>query len=333
MQRVLLTLLAVTVLAALAGCGDDDCPACPKTGPILNVSVHKIDFGATGTAAVFSITNEGDKDLSWDITFDNADWLQLSAVSGTDDEVVTCTADRGQLAHIGVSRTTLIIECNGINTARDSIEVFIFKGGEWLITDGGDFDTCWVVDDYDYYWVKGFRLPDGLTAAFVDSVAFHFCEGDGAIQLLGFTAQWSSSQFFWYPGNLIFTSSVAYEVPSGWSTIPARFYISESPFFFGYLQVDATLPRPSIDTGAETDTIGSLRARDFAEDPDNPDLYWELDDAFQTLAIRLFISPVLEYNPKLSPDLMLDRYRTNLSESLARRGCYPRSIEPQLRLR
>lgn len=328
MLRTLSALFATLLLVALSGCGDDDCPSCPGTGAILHLSTHKIDFGANSTVATFTIINKGQKTLSWDITVNDGAWLDLSSSSGSDEKIITCTAHRDMLPGIGVSRATILINANGVNTIRDSIEVFILNAGEWQISDRGEFDTCWVVDEYDYYWVKGFALPPGMTRVFVDSVAFHFCEGDGAIQLLGFDSQWETEQFFWFPRNLTFASEVAYQVPSGWSVIPVGMFVSESPFFFGYLQTELTLPRPSVDTLTETDTIGSLRARDFAQNPNDPDLFWELSTDFQTLAIRVFLSPVIEYNPKVSTERERQEYQRIVQEALAGRGIYVGSVEP-----
>jgi hypothetical protein len=330
MLRRFALLFIPLLLVMLAGCSDNNCPTCAQKGPIFYVTTHKIDFGATETVATFTIVNKGEKTLTWDINFGSVDWLDLSATSGTGDKVVTCTADRSNLPNIGVFRATIIIDSNGDNMTRDSIEVFILDSGTWLITDGGEFDTCWVVDQYDYYWVKGFALPNGVDAAFVDSVSFNFCEGGGAIQLLGFDAQWSSDQEFWFPLDLVYASDAAYIVPDGWSTIPANMYVSNTPFFFGYFQTESDLPRPSIDTMSDIDTVGSLRARDFAEDPNNPDLYWELAPGFQTLAIRVFISPVIEYDPKRTVAVDYGVYGKYVREQFARRGCNIANIEPGL---
>ena len=300
MLRMFTLLLAALLFLALAGCGDQECATCPETPAIFYVTKHKIDFGATLTTAVFTIVNKGEKDLTWTIDYGDVAWLEVSPTTDTNDKVITCTADRSKLPSLGVFRATIVVTSDGTNTQSDDIEVSILNGDRWLITDRGEADTCWAVDQFDYYWVKGFTIPDGLDAVFVDSLSFYFCEADTTIQLLAFSAQYNEEFSLYFPNNLIYASDLLYLVPSGWVTIPVNIYISTSPFYVGYNQIAATLPLPGIDTVSTLDTIGSRRARDFAENPDNPELYWEQNDSLETLLIRAFVSPVLEYNPKLA---------------------------------
>ena len=331
MIRKLTLFLLLTVALLLVGCdGDNECANCPETGAIIYVTTHQVNLGAGEANGVFSIINKGEKALSWSISTSDAPWLSLSTTSGTNDAIITITADRSQLASIGVFRATLTISSNAINAENETVEVFILNGGQWLATDTDEVDSCWAVDQFDYYWVKGFRLPPGVTSAFVDSVSFNFCEADTVIQLLAFSAVWNTDLELWFPENLIFASEALYQVPSGWSTIPVKLFIAESPFYVGYAQLGATGPKPGIDYEVDVDTIGARRARDFDENPQAPNLFWEQNTDFETLLIRAFISPIIEYNPKLVPGS--SRYYENLlAHQLAERGARPVSLLPRIR--
>lgn len=179
MRRVCALSLLLIAAILLAGCSDDDCPICAGNDPILLLNKHKIDFGATSTSAAFTISNRGTGSLPWELevvyrpffskqnSAVQSRWLSLSTLSGSGDATITCTADRGRLDYLGISRAVIYIDApTAANSTRDSVEVFILNSGEWLITDDGTFENCWQVDALDYYWVKGFFLPPDAVRRF-----------------------------------------------------------------------------------------------------------------------------------------------------------------------
>ncbi|MFH2057021.1 MAG: hypothetical protein ABIJ61_13765 [bacterium] len=331
MMRKLALLPVLIIALLLVGCSSDDqCASCPQTGAIIYITTHKVDFGDDQTSGVFSIINKGEKALSWSISVSNAPWLSLSAVSGTDDATITLTASRSLLTQIGAGRAIITISSNAINAETEEIEVYILNAGEWLDTDTGVRDSCRAADEYDYYWLKGFALPDGSEEAFIDSVSFNVCDVD-TVFIVAFSADWRPEGQLWLPSSVIYASDAAYVLPDGWGTIPLNLYTSEPLIFIGFAKASAagTGPRPGVGATVEADTVGSGRV---FQDPADPDfLYWEtFDDPMVTLLIRAFISPVIEYNPKLAP--ADSRYYENLlAERMAERGARPVSILPRIR--
>lgn len=327
-----LALLPILILALLlVGCSsDDECASCPETGAIIFVTSHKIDFSDQQTSKVFSIINKGEKALSWSITVSDAPWLTLSAMSGTDDATITLTADRGMLSQLGIARATITISSNAINAETEQIEVYILNGGRWLNTDTGDRDSCRTVEELDTYWLKGFALQTGTSGIFVDSLSFNVCDVD-TIVIVAFSAVWNPDGQLWVPSNPIFVSDAAYVLPDGWSTVAAGLYATKSPIFLGFAEVSSTGPgpRPGAGVTLEADTVGSGRVYQDAGDPSL--LWWEtFDDPMATLLIRAFVSPVLEYNPKLATTDS-HYYESLLAEHLATSGVRSVSIRPRLR--
>ncbi len=329
MIRKLALFMLLTVALLLVGCdSDDECANCPETGAIIFVTSHKVDLGAGQASGVFSIINKGGEALAWSISSSDAPWLSLSTTSGTNDAIITITADREQLTTIGVFRATLTISSNAINTESETVEVFIFNGGQWLVTDLGDRDSCHVVDANDIWWLKGFAFPQGVTSAFIDSISVNLCDTD-TIQIIAFTADHDQDNDMWLPGNVIYLSEVAYVLPEGWSTVPVDIYSQAPLVFLGYIQLSVDGPRPGIGTSAEPDTIGSGRVFEDPEDPNS--LFWStFDDPLTTLLMRAFISPVIEYNPKLVPGSS-QYYENLLARRLAERGAQPVSLLPRIR--
>jgi hypothetical protein len=326
------------MLAALllTGCDNDDCPSCPEEGPIMYLDRHRVDFGAADTVATFAIVNRGDGSLAWDLNHNGAPWLSLSissgSLSGDQQAVINCAADRSQLNQPGIYRATITINSNGNNAVRDSLHVYLLDGGDWLIADEEQFDFCLTPNVWDYYWIKGFALPEGIEAAFVDSVQIHFCAADTIVQVISFASEYRSDLEVYVPTGVTYASEFAYEVISGWNSLPVRFYVSQPVFFVGYFQLGASLPRLSLDTLTALDTIGSWRGYDDAQNPSNPAIILELDPDSQTLAIRAFISPVLEYLPKAVVDGTSTQRRV-LEEAFGRKGSVYRGSDPKLILR
>ncbi len=337
----------IAVLASLAlalfafGCSDDDCPTCNGNGPVLGLNKHKVDFGATGTTATFVISNEGTDNLAWDLSVNyrflaakqagaaHGGWLEASTASGQGDATITLTADRAELDELGLSRAVVIINTPGaVNTVRDSIEVYILNGGGWIATDDGTFEDCWEVDALDYYWVKGFEMPHGQEHVFVDSIAVNFCQGDTVIQLLAYDAIMDEGIHAYAPNNAIAVSDNYFEVEQGWNMMPVDWYIPETPLFYvGYFQLGSTRPDLNIDVSTENDTL-CWRARDFSTEPGAVDLRWEWGANFETFAIRVFVTPVLEYNPKMVALQSQDQIENALKTGFAYRGKYPMSVRP-----
>jgi hypothetical protein len=297
MFRVAGIVLVSLMLIVAVACDDEECPSCPQTGPILHLTTHKLDFGASGTTAFFTIINKGEQALSWDLSVGDAAWLELSALSGSNEANITVTADRAELTGLGVHRAVITITCNAINTTQYSIEVFLLNGGRWLLSDDGEIDTCRTVFDYDYYWVKGFALPSGTGTAFIDSVSVYFCD-TGTVRVLAFGASFSSELDLWFPSNAFFADNFLYLVSEGWNTIPVKTLLTQSQFYIGYEQIGANNPRLGLDLDMTDDSLGSRRAYDPPELPGDT-LFWEQDASLETFMIRCFVNPVLEYNPKL----------------------------------
>lgn len=330
-----LALFVVIAAVVLVGGCSKTCPDCPSQGAILNLSKHKVNFGASDSSATFAISNKGKGNLSWDITISPAaassaigGWLDLSMFSGSGDQTISCTADRSKLEEIGISHATLTVNsANAVNIAHDSIDVFILKGGEWLITDDGSYEKCEQVKTIDRIHVKGFRRPPNLSVVIVDSVGLNFCEGD-TILLLGFGNQYDASERLFYPDSVVaHVSDFRYLVGSGWSLIPVNWYFADSIFFLGYysephdtssgLKIDESSSDSNSFT-ARLDTAGSDTIR-----------WVPFEKSIQTFAIRVFVTPVLEYNPKLAK-ISDDRHsESDLATGYAYKGRYPINIKPR----
>jgi hypothetical protein len=323
LRRFAFVPLALPLLVGLA-CDDESCPDCPEGEAIIFLTTDKIDFGSTGTTAVFTIVNKGEKTLSWDLT-EEAPWLELSQSAGNDDANITVTIDREEMETIGVYRETIVVSSNAVNTQEDYVEVFALNSGQWLITDTNEADSCRVVGANDFYWVKGFTLPSGVETAMIDSVSLYFCDAD-TIQLIAFSA---TRDGIWFPSSLLYLSAFIYEVEEGWNTLPSTIYLTEKLFYVGYVQINPNGPQLGIDGGLEEDSVGSRRAFDPPDEPGDT-LFWQQDPALETFLIRAFISPVFEYNPKLASQTGGEAEH-RLREIVSRRSDAPADAKPLLR--
>lgn len=335
MIRKLTLILVATAMAVLGGCSKD-CPECPSEGAILQLNKHKINFGSDRSSTTFSISNRGAASLSWDISINpasaavsNGGWLSASQTSGTGDATVICTADRSRLTEVGVSRATLIINsADAVNTVRDSIEVYILNGSKWVITDNGAYEDCYAAQVDDYYFVKGFRMPQNQEAVIVDSIRINFCEAGDSIYLRGFGVRYVAEQQFNYPGNALYMSPYEYTVTSGWNTFAVNWLFTDSIFYLGYEKAPSkTVPDLSVDRSS-TDT-NSFVVSWFTEGVTEPGYYWWYDSTIQTFAIQIFETPVLKYYPKLA-GLSDDQYEGHdPAIGYARQGQHPISLKPR----
>ncbi|GEM_PF-2474527 len=343
-------LLSAAVLAALAmvfmyGCSGDDCAECPAKSPVLYLNKHKINFGATSTTSSLAISNEGGQTLSWTISISPSEaaaklgtteaggWLTVSPTSGSGDATITCTANRSQLNHLGISRATLIIEApDAANTTRDSVEVVILQSGAWLIDDDGSPDSCSKAVPDDYYWVKEFHLPSGVDAVMIDSISFYFCSGGQEIELLAYdwTVMESDPDKIKFPGELLFASMPPYlETVSGWNSYPVEWYISTDTFYLGYFQLGDSLPKLKIDTSPTDDEFtGCWTARDMNANPDTVELAWYVEGVSQVFAIRAHISPAFQYVEKPSARTSTDALWNVLEEGYRQKGTRLSRISP-----
>ncbi|MGB5107562.1 MAG: hypothetical protein WBP29_00180 [Candidatus Zixiibacteriota bacterium] len=343
MFRKLAVLASVTVGLLAFGCSDDDCPTCNGDGPVLMVNKHSVDFGATSTTATFVISNAGSGNLAWDLTPQyrfvaakqagpaHGGWLELSTTEGEGDATVTLTANRAELDELGASKAVIIINApEAVNTVLDSIIVYVLNGGEWLITDDGSFEDCRQVDFFDWYWVKGFEMPHGQSHVFVDSVSINFCQGDSLIQLLAYDAIFDQGLQIYAPNNATAVSNAFYMVGAGWNTIPVDWYMPSGPLFYiGYFQLGSGRPDLSIDNTSDGDTL-CWRARNVSSNPDFDSLEWQWQPEFETFGIRVFVTPVLEYNPKMVAQQSQDEIEATLKTGYAFKGRYPMNVRPSL---
>lgn len=341
--------LVVTLLAAavfMISCSDDDCPVCDNDQPLVRLNAHKVDFGASSTEASFVISNTGGGSLAWDLEIgyrntvakiaddQQGDWLSLSANSGEGDATVFLTADREQIEGVGVHRAVVYVNTpSAENKTRDSVEVFILNGSEWVINDDGSYEACWNVDNFDYYWMKEFRLPEGIASIFVDSIAINFCEADTVVQFVSFNSQFDEPNQLFIPASLLWTINAYTPVVSGWNTVPVDWYFNFEPFYIGYFQPGATVPRPQLDRESDNPELISWRIRQINDDFENPQLQAQAQAGFQTLAIRIFVTPRLTYNPKLVASY--EERRASSAEALLRTGIvydgdYPASPKPRI---
>ncbi|MBK7092247.1 MAG: hypothetical protein IPH59_11115 [bacterium] len=339
-----LTVLASLSLALLAfGCSDDDCPTCTDNGPVLGLNKHKIDLGSSSTTANFVISNKGTGNLAWDLSIAyrfaaekpaapaHGGWLELSTLAGQNDGTVTLTINRAELDELGASRAVIIVNTPGaVNTTRDSIDVHILNSGELVITDDGTFEACQQVGVLDYYWVKGFEMPHGQERVFIDSVSVNFCQGDTVIQLLAYDAAFDQSIDLYVPFNAIGVSNSFFTVFEGWNTFPVDWYVPNGPIFYaGYFQLGGARPDLRIDTSSDTDTLCWV-ARDVSQNPGESLLEWQWFPNFETFAIRVFVSPVLEYNPKMIAAQSRGEIESALKTGYAYKGKYPMSVNPSI---
>lgn len=339
-----LTALALLLLALLAfGCSDKNCPTCTGDGPVLALNKHKIDLGATAATANFVISNTGTGNLAWDLTIgyrlappkqaspEHGSWLGLSTLSGQGDGTVTLTIDRAELDELGISRAVIIVNTPGaVNMTRDSIDVYILNGGEWIITDDNAFEACQQVNILDYYWVKGFAMPLEQDRVFVDSIAINFCQGDTVIQLLAYDAAFDQSVDLYVPYDAIAVSSSFFTVTDGWNTFPVDWYIPNGPVFYvGYFQLGGSRPDLRIDSSNDSDTLCWV-ARDVSPDPNESLLEWQWQPNFETFAIRAYVTPVLEYNPKMIAQQSRGEVEAALRTGFAYKGKYPMSVKPTM---
>jgi hypothetical protein len=334
----------VAIVLALVGCSSNDCPVCENNQALVQLSAHKVDFGANATSASFVISNSGQGSLAWDLEVayrpavakaaeaQQGEWLTLSNSSGDGDATIFMTADREMLDNIGVHRAVVYVNTPGAaNQARDSVEVFILSGSQWVIADDSSYEACWAVDNYDYYWMKEFGLPQGVSGIFVDSVSFNFCEADTVIQLISFDSQYDQTNQVYVPYSVLWSDNQYVPVTQGWNTFPVDWYFNFEPFYIGYFQPGSTVPQPQIDRESDNPARLSWRVRQTNEDFNNPVLTAQAMVGFQTLAFRIYITPRLTYNPKMAAE-----YRSTDDEARARtlrtgyayQGNFPASLKP-----
>jgi hypothetical protein len=310
-----LAMLIALAMVILGGCSKDDCVECPKENPVLYVNKHKINLGATETTSALEINNKGKETMSWTISIspstaaakladvDAGGWLTVTPLTGSGNGTITCTANRAKLSKLGISRATLIINApDAVNMTRDSVEVYIIKSDDWLISDDGVFDSCATATIDDYYWVKEFHLPVGFDAVIVDEISINFCSGGETIQLFAndWTVEEGDPNGVKFPGRLLFVSVPPYsETIAGWNTYPVNWYINTETFYLGYFQMGNSSPTMSIDTSpADTDSTGCWTARDTDPDPDSVRLAWYFEGESQTFAIRARVKPAFQYTGK-----------------------------------
>jgi hypothetical protein len=330
MLRKLFTLVALTLMVMIAGCGED-CIECPKESPVLYLSKHKISFGTQDSVSTFVINNKGKSTMAWTVSISptTADWLSVSQITGSGDATVTCRADRSKLAKLGISRASLIINAlDAVNTTRDSVEVYIAKASDWLIRDAGTFDSCATVTANDYYWVKEFHLPDGVEEVVVDSISFNFCSGGEDVQLLAYdwTADTTGEK---YPGNLLFVTTFPYyPTQEGWNTYPVDWLVRSDTFYLGFFQLGVSEPVLNIDRSpGETDSTGCWTAHNYHPHPDSVALFWDRNGVSKTFAIRAHISPAFQYVGKVDPGSTAQAWIA-LEQGYSRRGTHMPRVCP-----
>jgi hypothetical protein len=284
-----LSVLFLCVISlCLVRCGDDDCPTCPKHPATLYLSVHKIDLGTTATSATFDIKNTGEKTLEWTITTSGGNWLGVSPTSGSDDKTITVTANRGVIEILGQHKAKVYVTAGSL---KDSVEVSILYAGKWLIKDDGSFEGCLAAVS-DYFWlVNLFNMPEGMNHCFVDSVKINFCEA-GPIRLRAFNAKWDFGLNLYWPDEMIIAEPGQLQGQIGWNTFKVNWYMTMDPFFVGYLQPELTTPDLNYDI-VQNDTTSYLY--DWVQS------VWYLHYT-KVFYIRIYITPVLEYAPKISPE-------------------------------
>jgi hypothetical protein len=295
----------------LGGCSKD-CADCPTESPVLYLSTHKINLGADQNSATVAISNKGGQTLSWTVSIspstaaaklgdaETGGWLTVSPLTGSGDGTITCTANRAKLDKLGISQVKLIVNApDAANTTLDTVEVYIIKGGDWLITDDGVLDSCAVPTVDDYYWVKEFHLPEGVDAVIVDTISFYFCNGGETIQLLAndWTVTDNDPNRVKFPGQFLFISMQPYlQTASGWNSYPVNWYISADTFYLGYFQIGESSPGLKIDTSpTDAENTGCWTARDTNPDPNAVELAWYVEGVSQTFAIRAHVKPAFQY--------------------------------------
>lgn len=285
----LLVLFLCGISLSLLSCGEDkECPTCPKHPATLYLSVHKIDLGVTGTSATFNIKNTGGETLNWTIPTPGANWLTVSPTSGSDNAAITVTANRDLIETLGQHKAKVYVTAG---TLKDSVEVFLLCGSKWLIKDDGSSEGCLdAVGDY-YYLVNLFHMPEGMSSCFVDSVKINFCQA-GPIRLRAFNARWVIGPNLYWPDEMIIAEPGQPEGQIGWKTFAVNWYVATDPFFVGYLQPELTTPDLNYDI-VQADTTSYI-------------YYWFQQQWIlypeRVFYIRIFISPVLEYDPKILPE-------------------------------
>ena len=342
MLRKLFALVAsaLTVVVMIAGCSKD-CVECPKENPVLYLSKHKISFGAQDSVSTFVINNKGKSTMAWTISISpsvaaakidgaaTGGWLSVSSTTGSGDATITCRADRSKLPALGIFRATLIITApDAANTTRDSVEVNIAEVSDWLIRDGGTFDSCATVTANDYYWVKEFHLPVGVGEVMVDSINFNFCSGGEDIQLMAFDWATDDSTREMIPGSLLFVSTNYYTTQAGWNTIPVDWLVKSETFYLGFFQLGSNEPVLNIDRSpGETDSTGCWTAHNYHPNPDSVRLFWDRNGVSKTFAIRVHISPVFQYVGKVDPGSNAQAW-INLEQGYLQKGTHFTRICP-----
>src|SRR5690606_31397267 len=132
------------------------------------------------------------------------------------------------------------------------------------------------------------------------------------------------------PDNLIYADVAMYEVQAGWNVLPIyNLYAYTDPFYVGYFQPGSTRPDLRIDVvDAITDTM-CWHARDVSTEPGEVLLEWQWSPGFETFAIRAFVTPVLDYNPKMAAEYAHAQAEATLRTGFAYKGKYPMSVKPQ----
>ena len=244
----------------------------------------------TASSATFQITNTGEEGLTWTITTSVANWLTVSPTGGTNNATITVTAERDSVKTLGIHKAKVYVTAGSL---KDSVEVFLLYGGKWLIEDDGAFEGCLTAIEEYLYLVNLFHMPEGMSSCFVDSVKINFCEA-GPIQLRAFNARWDFGLNLYWPDEMIIAQPGQLQGQINWNTFKVNWYVATDPFFVGYLQPGLTSPDLNYDI-VQNDTASYLCFWDGAQ------WVWGLDYT-QVFYIRVYISPVLEYAPKIAPE-------------------------------
>jgi hypothetical protein len=327
-------LIALVMVLLMSGCSKD-CVECPKESPVLYLSKHKINLGATETTSTLAISNKGQQTLSWTISIspstaaakledsEAGGWLTVSPLTGSGDQTITCTANRSKLNKLGISRATLIINApDAANTTRDSVEITILQSDAWMIDDDGSLDSCAAPSYDDWFWVKEFHLPPGVDAVIVDSISFYFCSGGEDIQLTAFdwTVMDNDPSRMKFPGQLLSLSGY-FETASGWISYPVNWEITTDTFYLGYWQLGSDAPALKIDTSpSDADSTGCWTARDYIPNPDTTVLAWYIEGVSKVFAIRAHIRPAFQYFGKPNAGTSAEELRNTLELGYRQKG-------------
>jgi len=98
----------------------------------LGVSPLAVDLGTDDTTASFSISNDGDEELTWSCS-ESESWLTIAPITGTNAGQVTVTVDRSDL-DAGATEGTVTVQSSGGN-ATVTVTVSRDPGGLDVVID------------------------------------------------------------------------------------------------------------------------------------------------------------------------------------------------------